>query len=79
MERGSCLIGHEPFGTRVWLQMPRGNLETIHPRGLLIYRIKAFLDKMDYGRAIKEMRRHRINTNLIYDHNPEVIKFSIIK
>lgn len=72
MERGSLLIGHEAYGTRVWLQMPRGNLETIHPRSLLIHKIKNLLNNLDFNAALKEMRRHRINTNLIYDHNPEV-------
>ncbi|KAI1713602.1 IKI3 family domain-containing protein [Ditylenchus destructor] len=72
IERGAQLVAHEQHGTRVWLQMPRGNLETINPRALLVYRLKQLLDELHFGQATREMRRHRINTNLIYDHNPKV-------
>uniref|UniRef100_A0A915DXS3 Dolichyl-diphosphooligosaccharide--protein glycosyltransferase subunit KCP2 n=1 Tax=Ditylenchus dipsaci TaxID=166011 RepID=A0A915DXS3_9BILA len=79
IERGAQLVGHEPSGTRVWLQMPRGNLETIHPRTLLINRLKHWLDQLHFGKSLKEMRRHRINTNLIYDHNPQAFLSNITK
>lgn len=52
--------------------MPRGNLEMIYPRSLVISNLKRLLDNTEYGEAVVEMRRHRVDMNLIYDHNPEV-------
>ncbi|KAH7707586.1 elongator complex protein 1 [Aphelenchoides avenae] len=40
VERGATLIAHEPRGTRIWLQMPRGNLEMIQPRVLLVQQLR---------------------------------------
>jgi elongator complex protein 1 len=70
IERGALLIGHEPGikGIRTWLQMNRGNLEQICPRDLLVERVKVLIDRREYKDALKEMRRHRLNMNLIYDH-----------
>ncbi|KAI6203285.1 hypothetical protein M3Y94_00538500 [Aphelenchoides besseyi] len=72
VERGALIVGHEPgaTGTRCWLQMPRGNLEQIFPRDLLIERLKVLIDRRQYQQVLKEMRRHRVNMNLIYDHDP---------
>ena len=53
-------------------QMPRGNLETISPRALVLSSVKKSLDQLDFRTAFLTMRKHRINLNLIYDHNPEV-------
>ena len=65
--------------------MPRGNLETIYPRVLVLLSVRRDLDQLHYGNAFLTMRKHRINLNLIYDHNPEVItiyqlghKFTVI-
>ncbi|KAI1724817.1 IKI3 family domain-containing protein [Ditylenchus destructor] len=79
IERGAQLVAHEQNGTRVWLQMPRGNLETINPRALLVHRLKQLLDELHFGQATREMRRHRINTNLIYDHNPKTFLSNVAK
>ena len=54
-------------------QMPRGNLETVYPRALVLSSVRRHLDQRCYGDAFVTMRKHRINLNLIYDHNPEVI------
>ncbi|KAH7705739.1 elongator complex protein 1 [Aphelenchoides avenae] len=41
VEPGAALVAHEPRrGTRVWLQMPRGNLEVIQPRALLVQQLR---------------------------------------
>uniref|UniRef100_A0A0R3RXY0 Elongator complex protein 1 n=1 Tax=Elaeophora elaphi TaxID=1147741 RepID=A0A0R3RXY0_9BILA len=71
VERGAMLIGHETGGTRVWLQMPRGNLETIHFKELLVNKLKELLDNMLFKDAAIIMKKHRIDMNLFYDHNPE--------
>ncbi|VBB31726.1 unnamed protein product [Acanthocheilonema viteae] len=71
VERGSMLIGREADGTRVWLQMPRGNLETIHLKELLLNKLKELLNDMYFKDAALIMKNHRIDMNLFYDHNPE--------
>uniref|UniRef100_A0A183CMB6 Elongator complex protein 1 n=1 Tax=Globodera pallida TaxID=36090 RepID=A0A183CMB6_GLOPA len=77
IERCGELIANEPNGTRVWLQMPRGNLEVIHPRPILLERLKRWLDAKEWSKAFVEMRRHRIDLNLLYDHNPKAFNDSI--
>ncbi|TKR96983.1 hypothetical protein L596_010918 [Steinernema carpocapsae] len=70
VERGAMLVCLDD--TRVWMQMPRGNLELIHHRCLLIHKLKKLLDTHDYREATVEMRRQRVDMNLLYDHDPEV-------
>lgn len=70
MESGAQLIACE--GTKVWLQMPRGNLEVISPRDLVLAELKTHLDAKNWETAYLEMRRHRVATDLLYDHNPKV-------
>uniref|UniRef100_A0A8R1TX78 Elongator complex protein 1 n=1 Tax=Onchocerca volvulus TaxID=6282 RepID=A0A8R1TX78_ONCVO len=78
IEKGAMLIGHEAGGTRVWLQMPRGNLETIHLKELLLNRLKELLNDLHFKDAAIMMKKHRIDMNLFYDHNPEAnIPFKI--
>ena len=50
--------------------MPRGNLEVIHPRALVIDIVKKLLDGGNYGQTMEILRRHRINLNLFVDHDP---------
>uniref|UniRef100_A0A8C1L9Z2 Elongator complex protein 1 n=1 Tax=Cyprinus carpio TaxID=7962 RepID=A0A8C1L9Z2_CYPCA len=53
-------------------QMPRGNLETIHHRALVLAQLRKWLDGLRFKDAFECMRKLRINLNLIYDHNPTV-------
>lgn len=53
--------------------MPRGNLETIHHRALLIDKLKNLLNGLEFGKAIKEMRKHRVDMNFLYDFNPRLL------
>ncbi|CAD5207470.1 unnamed protein product [Bursaphelenchus okinawaensis] len=72
VERGAVVVGHEgENGTKCWLQMPRGNLEGIHPRFLTLSNMKTLLNQKQYLEAAIQMRKHRINMNLILDHDPE--------
>lgn len=41
VEQGSMIVSVPPEGTAVVLQMPRGNLETIHPRSLVLPAVAA--------------------------------------
>uniref|UniRef100_A0A3Q2Z330 IkappaB kinase complex-associated protein n=1 Tax=Hippocampus comes TaxID=109280 RepID=A0A3Q2Z330_HIPCM len=66
VERGSRVVTVVPQDTRVVLQMPRGNLETVHHRALVLAQLRQWLD---FREAFECMRKLRINLNLIYDHN----------
>ncbi|XP_061895843.1 elongator complex protein 1 isoform X1 [Entelurus aequoreus] len=72
VERGSRVVTVVPQDTRVVLQMPRGNLETVHHRALVLDQLRKWLDDLKFGEAFECMRKLRINLNLIYDHNPKV-------
>ncbi|CAB4001430.1 Elongator complex 1 [Paramuricea clavata] len=69
IERGSKIITAVTQDTKMILQMPRGNLEAIHPRVLILSYLKKCFDNVRYKDAFTCMRRHRINLNLLYDHN----------
>ncbi|XP_066523069.1 putative elongator complex protein 1 isoform X2 [Hoplias malabaricus] len=72
VERGSRIVTVVPQDTRLILQMPRGNLETIHHRALVLAQLRKWLDNLQFRDAFECMRKLRINLNLIYDHNPKV-------
>ncbi|XP_051907945.1 elongator complex protein 1 [Hippocampus zosterae] len=72
VERGSRVVTVVPQDTRVVLQMPRGNLETVHHRALVLAQLRQWLDDLRFREAFECMRKLRINLNLIYDHNPKV-------
>ncbi len=71
LERGARLVLAVHNDTTCLLQMPRGNLEAIHPRTLLISKLKADINCRNYATAIEAMRKHRINMNILFDHDPE--------
>lgn len=70
IERGGQLVTTVSHDSRVVLQMPRGNLETIHARVLSLVIIGELLDGHQYGKAFDLLRKQRINLNLLVDHNP---------
>ncbi|XP_048451171.1 elongator complex protein 1 isoform X1 [Rhincodon typus] len=72
VERGSRIVTVVPQDTKLILQMPRGNLEVIHHRALVLAQVRKYLDRLKYKEAFECMRKLRINLNLIYDHNPKV-------
>jgi elongator complex protein 1 len=53
------------------LQMPRGNLETIFPRAMVLAGIRSLINEKNYGRAFSYCRTQRVDMNLLYDHQPE--------
>ncbi|XP_053910460.1 elongator complex protein 1 isoform X2 [Cuculus canorus] len=72
VERGSRIVTVVPQDTKVVLQMPRGNLETVHHRALVLAQIRKWLDRLMFREAFQCMRKLRINLNLLYDHNPKI-------
>ena len=60
-----------PTNMSLVLQMPRGNLETIHPRAMVVAGIRHLIEKLDYLRAFTYCRTQRVDMNILYDHNPQ--------
>ncbi|KAF3201480.1 hypothetical protein TWF679_011367 [Orbilia oligospora] len=77
IERGGKLVTVIPSTFAVVLQMPRGNLETIYPRALVLAGIRECIDSKDYKAAFSYCRTHRVDFNLLHDHNAEQFMNSI--
>jgi len=60
-----------PSTFAVVLQMPRGNLETIYPRALVLAGIRQSIDNLDYKTAFLGCRSHRVDLNILHDHSPQ--------
>lgn len=73
IERGGKIVVCVPRESRVVLQMPRGNLETIQPRVLSLCITAELLDAGQYKKTFDLLRKQRINLNLLVDHDP--VKF----
>lgn len=73
VERGSRIVCAVPPSMSLVLQMPRGNLETICPRPLVLERVRKDLDERRYRRALTTCRTHRIDLNLLHDHDSEAL------
>ncbi|XP_026826897.1 elongator complex protein 1 isoform X2 [Ooceraea biroi] len=72
IERNSYILAVVPQGSRTILQMPRGNLECVEPRVLVVNIVKDYLNTCNYAKAFDYMRKQRMNFNLIYDHDPKL-------
>ncbi|KAL0482373.1 elongator complex protein 1 [Acrasis kona] len=71
LERGAKLVCAIPRDVRVVLQMPRGNLEGIYPKALLLDHLRDLLNQHLYGTALSLMRKHVVDANLLHDHDPQ--------
>lgn len=71
VERGSRLVTAIPTNMSIVLQMPRGNLETIFPRAMVVAGIRDLIEEKNYGRAFSYCRTQRVDMNILYDHKPE--------
>ncbi|KAK2463075.1 hypothetical protein APHAL10511_004730 [Amanita phalloides] len=69
VERGSRIVVAIPSSMSLVLQMPRGNLETINPRPLVMEVIKQDLDAGNYRKAFLACRKHRIDLSVLVDHD----------
>lgn len=70
VERGSRLVAAVPSAMALVLQMPRGNLETVYPRPMVLDVIRDALQAHEYGTALRLCRSHRVDLNLLHDHDP---------
>lgn len=71
VERGSRLVTAMPTNMSIVLQMPRGNLETIFPRAMVVAGIRSLIEDKNYARAFSYCRSQRVDMNILYDHKPE--------
>lgn len=70
LERGSRIVAGIASSMTLILQMPRGNLETICPRPLVLEVVMDELDQLRFREAFVNCRKHRIDLNLLADHDP---------
>ena len=60
-----------PTNMSVVLQMPRGNLETISPRAMVVAGIRELIEAKNYRRAFQFCRTQRVDMNILHDHRPK--------
>jgi elongator complex protein 1 len=70
VERGSRIVHVMPTNFSLTLQMPRGNLETIFPRALVLAGVRRSIEVKHYRRAFLACRNHRVDLNILHDHAP---------
>lgn len=70
IERGSLIVTAMPSRTAFTLQAPRGNLETIFPRVMVLTGVRKNISNLEYNLAFAACRVHRIDLNILYDYNP---------
>ncbi|EMR10308.1 hypothetical protein PNEG_01567 [Pneumocystis murina B123] len=70
IEKGAIIISVIPSITALIFQMPRGNIETIYPRVLVLSSVYELIKSKKYDKAFLLCRTHRIDTNVLYDYNP---------
>lgn len=70
VERGAKIVVVDPH-IRTVLQMPRGNLEGIYPRIITLKRVIQDIRSLEFGRAFRLLRQHKIDINLLVDVHPE--------
>lgn len=72
IERGSILISAMPSKYSVVLEAPRGNLETICPRIMVLSGVRKFIKALKYKEAFLACRTHRIDLDILHDYDPEL-------
>lgn len=77
IERGSKLVSVMPSIFAVVLQAPRGNIETIFPRALVLAGIRTFIDHKDYRAAFLACRSQMVDMNILHDYAPQQFMESI--
>ncbi|RSH95270.1 hypothetical protein EHS25_000356 [Saitozyma podzolica] len=70
VERGSLIVTACPSEMSLVLQMPRGNLETVYPRPLVLAVVRRDVLAGKFRAAFLTCRKHRLDLNLLYDLEP---------
>ncbi|AOA62472.1 Elongator complex protein 1 [Komagataella phaffii CBS 7435] len=72
IERGSLLVSVIPSRASVVLQAPRGNLETIYPRIMVLTGVRKDIKALRYKEAFSTCRTHRIDLDILHDYDPQL-------
>lgn len=70
IERGSILVNTMPSKYAVVLEAPRGNLETICPRIMVVSGVRKYIKLCQYKEAFLACRTHRIDLDILHDYDP---------
>ncbi|CEG39723.1 elongator complex protein 1 [Plasmopara halstedii] len=70
VERGALLVATLSQQSSVIVQMPRGNLESVFPRVLVLALVVHQIQNREYVAALETCRRHRLDINVLVDLNP---------
>ncbi|ETI52786.1 hypothetical protein F443_04151, partial [Phytophthora nicotianae P1569] len=71
IERGALLVATVGQRASVIVQMPRGNLECMSPRLLVLALVVQQIQAREYVSALEICRRHRLDLNVLVDFNPQ--------
>ena len=72
IERGSYLVNAMPSKYSVVLEAPRGNLETICPRIMVVSGVRKSIKQKQFKEAFLACRTHRIDLDILHDYDPEL-------
>lgn len=78
IERGAKLVAVMPTTYSLVLQMPRGNLETIYPRALVLAGIRKSITAKDYKTAFFACRSQRVDMNILHDYAPQQFMSNVL-
>jgi elongator complex protein 1 len=78
IERGARLVAVMPTTFSLVLQMPRGNLETIYPRALVLAGIRRSIALKDYKTAFLACRGQRVDMNILHDYAPQQFMANVL-
>ena len=65
IENGATLLATSDISAI--FQMPRGNVEKIQPRPLVVVQMRTLMDQGRFQEAFQLVRTNRVNMNLLYD------------
>ena len=72
IEQGSLLVTVMPSKYSVVLQAPRGNLERVCPRIMVLTAVRDFIRNKQFGEAFMACRVHRIDLDILHDYDREL-------
>ena len=75
VERGARIVA--VTDGRVVFQLPRGNLEGIYPKVIMLGKVEHLVREKQYGKAFELVRTHKLDFNLLHDINPEQFESNI--
>lgn len=67
VDSGAQLICCIARGTRTVLQAPRGNLEVVYPRALVLSAVESLVEQRKFARALELMRKHKVDLSGLVD------------